>query len=91
MTTIWKYPLDLKDEQVVKMPQGAQILSVQRQFGNLMLWALVDSKAPSESREIIIAATGAPFPNVGIARHIGTVQMLDGALIWHVFEKAKKV
>lgn len=90
MTTIWKYSLDLTDEQQLKIPKGSQILAVQVQRGDLVLWAIVDTEAPMEERGIVIVGTGHPFPNVGIARHIGTVQMMDGALIWHVFEKARK-
>lgn len=40
--TIYKYPLDVTDVQEIKLPVGAEILTVQAQNGTLCLWALVD-------------------------------------------------
>jgi hypothetical protein len=42
---IYKYTLEVTDEQEVKMPANAQILCVQVQHGRPTLWALVDTKA----------------------------------------------
>lgn len=36
---IWKYSLEIVDRQTVKMPQNAEILSVDNQRGHLCLWA----------------------------------------------------
>lgn len=44
--TIWKFPLKITDYQLVVMPECAQILSVQMQYGTLCLWALVNQDWP---------------------------------------------
>jgi len=48
--TIWKFTLDLVDEQQVSLPKDAEILSVQVQNGNICLWALVNPEAEKETR-----------------------------------------
>lgn len=82
---IWKYTLIVVDRQTLFLPEGARILTVQMQDYAPQLWAIVDESEPSEPREIAIYGTGNPMPDEpGI--YIGTFQMHDGALVWHVFE-----
>jgi len=90
MKTTWKFPLGIEDRQTVKMPKGAYVLpSAQTQFDRLTVWAIVDDKAPMEDREFRIAGTGHPLDDLNPAdwKFLGTVQMMDGGLIWHVFVK----
>lgn len=90
MKTIYKYSLKVTDEQVVKLPQQSQILSVQQQGTGLQLWAMVDSDAPVEDVTIEIFGTGNPIPNipVGVRREfISTVQM--NSFVWHVFKQVQ--
>ena len=42
MKTIWKFPVPVNDGNVLEMPEGAKILSVQVQGETPCLWALVD-------------------------------------------------
>jgi hypothetical protein len=84
--TIWKFPVHVSDEvTVASMSIGAQILCVQMQHDTPCLWALVDKNAKREERRFRIYGTGQDIPaNPG--EYIGTVQMLGGMLVWHVFE-----
>lgn len=84
--TIWKYPLEITDEQNIRMPKGANILTAQIQGGTLCLWAIVDPKAPLVSRWIGIVGTGHPMAQEMECVYLGTAQMAGGALVWHVFE-----
>lgn len=77
--------LAIADRQVVNLPRGANILTVQAQGQTAQLWALCDSNAPFEPRQIAIYGTGNALPEV-VGAYIGTFQMLGGALVWHVFE-----
>lgn len=83
---IYKYALKIEDEQAVEMPAGARILTVQMQHGQPQLWALVEPGQPLQHRSIIVAGTGHPVHFSQDARHIGTFQMHEGALVFHVFE-----
>lgn len=84
MNTIWKYILPLTAKQIVFMPRGARILTVQIQEGNICLWAIVDTDNGNEERRFAIVGTGAPNEIPTDSTYIGTCQ--DGAFVWHVFE-----
>ena len=83
--TIWKFPLEVTDEQVVEMPAGAQRLCVQTQGERLCLWALVDPDAPLMSRRFAVRGTGHSIEGDS-GTYIGSAQQMRGALVWHVFE-----
>ena len=86
--TIYKYDLNIADEQVVMMPAGATILSCQVQSGVPKLWALVDSSAGyNEDRKIMLFGTGHPVPDMPLT-FIDTFQLRGGGIIFHVFEAA---
>jgi len=84
---IWKWLLDVVDLQVIRMPFGAKILTVQVQGKVPQLWALCDEKEKiKEERKIAIYGTGNPIPEENSGEYISTFQELDGKLVWHVFE-----
>lgn len=86
MKVIWKYQLEVTDEQTIDIPIGAIILSVAFQKDELCLWAMVDSVVPKEHRRIYIFGTGQDCYDVSTAKYIGTVAMASLPLIWHVFD-----
>lgn len=93
METIWKYKLQITDEQEVEMPAFADILTVQKgqDEDDIFLYAIVNPEAEKETREILIFGTGNPLPSdvhfdVNCV-YIGTVQTHNHNLVWHVFEK----
>lgn len=89
--TIWKFPLETTDEQVVDMPSGAKALTVQTQDGCACLWALVNpDNATVEHRLIRIYGTGHSIPKHP-GDYIGTYQLCNGALVFHVFEAPKVI
>jgi hypothetical protein len=84
MRTVWKFPLVMTDYQSINMPHGAEILTVEMQGDQPCLWALCEPENALRPRSIWIHGTG---HRVGdIARYIGSVQMMGGALVFHVFE-----
>lgn len=84
MKTIYKYPIDLDAEFSLLLPQGAQVLSIQQQRGDIFLWALVDKTAMKEERRFRTVGTGHSVPD-GNLKHIATVQ--DSIFVWHFFEE----
>lgn len=97
--TIWKFELETKDNQIVKMPINAKILTIQTQFDKPCLWALVDPNADKEDRFIKTFGTGHSVkynkcsPMLGaeeldeFIKYIGTYQLHNGSLVFHAFEK----
>jgi hypothetical protein len=79
---IWKY----KVENIIEMPKGAEILSVQIQNGemfNACIWAKVSSENELEKRQFLVVGTGHTFDDTDMV-YIGTYQ--DGPFVWHLFE-----
>jgi hypothetical protein len=88
---IWKYPLvansdwrTIKGRQVIEMPGNARILTVQVQGDTPCLWALVEVGEPPRARGIQIYGTGHQADDAGV--YIGTFQLAQGQLVFHVFE-----
>ena len=86
MRTIHKFLIPITDQQTVPLQPDAIIRSAQVQHDVLCLWAEIpDTRLFPEQRTIWIFGTGHPMPEAEL-RFIDTVQMLDGALVWHVYE-----
>jgi len=86
--TIWKFPLEFLEEQTIRMPPGAHVLTVQMQAGIPCLWAEVDDAlgGAQDDRSFYIVGTGHPLP-ADRGRYIGTFQMHSGEFIFHVYQK----
>lgn len=88
MKTIHKYTLadnPTSQTQLVEMPEGAEILTAQIQFGEICLWAKVDTERSNTGRLIAIRATDQMIKSASIIEtYIATVQ--HGAFVWHIFE-----
>lgn len=83
--TIWKFPLTISEEQKVEMPAGNNVVSVQAIGDEIFVYAIVDKKAPMwVRRKFKIVGTGHPMPEEW-GHFLGTVQILGGRMILHVF------
>lgn len=78
MKRIYKYPLQFQDRQIVPLPTGAAILTVQVQQGEICLWALVEPSLPQQARVVQIYGTGHPADDAGV--YVGTVQIRPACL-----------
>jgi hypothetical protein len=85
MKTIHKFVLEVTDEQRIEIPSAHSILTVQLQDKRICLWAIVDTNSPKTTRYFRIVGTGNPFNDCMDFTYIGTVQMENGKLVWHVF------
>lgn len=86
MAEVWKYALE-PGSQVLELPEGAVCLTVQLQNLKPMLWVKVDTRKAPQLRVIWVVGTGHRFPDR--SRYIGTFQMDNGALVFHVFEEER--
>jgi len=90
MNTIWKYKLDVCNDNLIRIPKDAKILTVQVQLGTLQLWACVDPDMEFETRHIRIYGIGQDVLNYDELKYISTFQLQNGNLIFHVFEVVNK-
>lgn len=86
---VWKFQVDIADEQEIEMPAGAELLFVACQYpgapGSFELWARVEPCHPDEfvKRRILIRGTGHVVDD---EPYVGSVLQAGGALVWHVFD-----
>jgi len=87
MLTVWKYPLYTEDYFSLSLPSGSEILTVQMQHGSPQIWALVNPDNQEEERKFRLAGTGHNIEHAKEdMKYIGTFQLYDGDLIFHLFE-----
>lgn len=90
MKTVWKFTLEVTDDQEIEMPEGAEILFLGQTYpGNahiIEVWALVDPNAPRVQRRFAVEGTGHPVTEGGT--HVGSIisLALGSPLVWHVFD-----
>jgi len=88
MKKIFKYPLEIKDRQEIKLPFGYQILYIQNQQEMPYLWCLVNpDNSSSETCIIEIFGTGHEIHEYMVTerKYISTFQMRSGLLVFHAF------
>lgn len=86
MKSIWKVNLAVADQQLVHLPEGAEVLSVQVQGGVPTVWFKCDTEREPVGRTFFMYGTGHQLPEEP-GRFIGTFQLHGGALVFHLFER----
>lgn len=81
MKTIWKYPLEGFSAEI-KMPAESEVLTLQIQNQNPVMWVEVDDTKPLVTRRFKVIGTGQEVPRN--SWYVNTFQ--DGPWVWHVFE-----
>jgi hypothetical protein len=82
---IFKYELYITDGvQELRLPKGAEILTVQVQAARLMFWAIVHPHFETEKRCFSVYGTGHEMNPTITHKYIATVQNFQ--LVWHIFE-----
>ena len=84
MKTIHKYPVPMEDEFVVMMPEWAEVLTTEAQYGEPFVWALVETDNAKVERRFRLCGTGHPAPN-GEMDYVGSFQLTGGAFVGHIF------
>ena len=85
MIRIYKYPLEIKERQVVRLPRTSEFLSVINQNDKIvMYWKIDDTEDMFVDEEIYVIGTGNPMDE-RIDYHLGTVKI--GDYVWHIFQK----
>ena len=89
METIYKYSLEAKESTILELPICSHVISATHQNGIIVIYAVVDTDqtetAPFDFRTY---GTGHKI-NVHLPeyRFLNTVNMHNGALVFHVFYK----
>jgi len=89
MKTIYKYPLVIDDSQIVTLPVGSKVLTVQLQNEEQpMLWAMIDTNETVMVDHVIeMYGTGHSINELK-RKYISTIQLRYGRIVFHIFEKS---
>lgn len=88
MTTVHKFAAPVAETLEIKMPKGAEVLTVQVQHGDPCVWARVDTDAPVQVRKFRWFGTGHLIIERAAHKlhYVGTIQQIGGSLVFHLFE-----
>lgn len=86
MKSIWKYVIRTTDEQRIEMPLDSEILAVQIQLREPVIWCLIDMDAKKAFRKLHTFGTGHLIKNNYTGKYIGTYQVCDGLGAFHLFD-----
>ena len=88
---IWKYELPMMERFDLRLPKDSKILCIQTQtrfdIELMNFWILVNNliPIPIETRHFLVLGTGQRVP-METLRYLGTTQLAEGRLVFHVFE-----
>lgn len=95
MRTIYKYPLETVDTQIIEVPVifglgnsfNKQFLCINVQHGVPCLWCVVDADTKEKRKiKLRIVGTGNQMPeSLNNKDYLGSYQLLDGYFVGHVF------
>jgi len=84
MSKIHKQVLALEPSQVIEVPFGAQILTIQAQGEDIVVWYSCNPDRQLQQRAIVLVGTGHDLPDTHTLKYISTVQ--QGEFVWHFYE-----
>lgn len=89
MITIHKFPLEALDDQFIRIGGLIEVLSVESQREEIVLYVLRHDDIEDERGvSIRIVGTGHPMRKDDLEyKFLGTVKLLEGDLMFHVFYK----
>lgn len=86
-TTISRYLLPIGDNVALFLPEQATILTVHPYGAGAHLFVHEQPEAILEHRRFRWFGTGQAIDTADL-RYIGTIQLYDAGLVWHLFEAA---
>lgn len=82
-STIWKFTANITDAFSLEIPAGSELLHVDIQAGTPCMWFRVNPSAPLQ--ECNYAWRGTGHDCAGLGKHLGSVLMHGGGLVFHLF------
>lgn len=89
MNIIYKFQIPIEYFFEIEMPQYSKIVGFQLQNENPIIWTVCDADLILVKRKFMLIGTGIEIPediNVDFIDYIGTIQMNDAKLVWHLFD-----
>lgn len=91
MKSVYKYIVSMAGYQELTLPINSRVLSVTEQNEKIVLYALVDTTTrETETVQIIVHGTGHPANDVDNYTFLGTVALMNGMFMLHIFYNKNK-
>ncbi|WP_314338954.1 hypothetical protein [Acinetobacter guillouiae] len=82
---IFKFPLEIQNNQTIEMPAGSKALCIDIQHGDPQLWVLCDPEMPKIKYNILCVGTGHEITKP-VGQYLGTIQIYRAVpLVFHFF------
>lgn len=93
MKKIYKYPLEVKASQIVKLPLESEFLLVIEQDNLPMMYFMVDPTKAERPIEFRVLGTGQSLEDDYLQgfSYLGTVPTHNGRPVWHIFARTSTV
>lgn len=85
MITVYKYAIPASASFTLQLPESARVLTVQIQNFQPNIWVELDTDEPTKPRNFYVRGTGHQFTG-DEQTYIGTYQVFDGQLVFHLYE-----
>lgn len=79
---IFKYKLEIQDEQILNLPINWKCLDIQVQNDAIYMWAMIAEDVACRDYKISCVGTG---QETFLTDYLGTVQL--GSFVWHFFKQ----
>ena len=87
MFKVFKYPIDVTDDQTIVLPPDAELLKIMVQHDVPCMWVRVDTSKAVVPWEFKLVGTGHPAPSYETHIYVDSFMIEDGALVFHLFSK----
>ena len=91
MKTIYKYELNVTDEQTLSLPKNHKVLTVMVQNGIPCIWVLLDpEQREKEDLDVFIFGTGQMIPEFATIErltYLGSFMIVNDNFVGHVYYK----
>ncbi len=82
---IWHFDVPISECVSLSLPHGAIIFDLTLYENSIRLYVSCDEDAPAQDRELFVLTDGTYIPSQQV-EYLGTVSLLDGNLVYHIFE-----
>lgn len=83
MNTIYKYPIQITDEQEIRIPYDYEVIHAGLDpSGEPCIWVKVDTDFSDTRLSVFVVGTGNPIPS-DASKYVGS--FIKGPFVWHVF------
>jgi hypothetical protein len=83
---IYKYPFEVTDTFELELHEGHEILCIQTQGDQPCMWVLCNPEKPKMQYVFDCIGTGHPIADNAVRHYVGTFQMYEGKLVFHIFK-----